>query len=190
LGKPSGTASRTLPSTTSPFLPPRPDRYRGGLRLCIDKSARQRAKGGQEDPASAGREFVRRESGRPVSVGEAARRLGYSTRHASALFRQETGIGLKRFLDEERVLRAYRLVRFSDLAIKQIADRMGFSDSFSFLRFFRRVRGASPSTVREANAEDLAESAPRTPVNRRTRWRQARGRAAEVTDIDSRPPPV
>jgi AraC-like DNA-binding protein len=36
-----------------------------------------------------------------------------------------------------------RLLRFSDLSVKQIADRLGFSDQFAFSKAFKRQRGAA-----------------------------------------------
>jgi AraC-like DNA-binding protein len=41
-----------------------------------------------------------------------------------------------------------RLLRFSDLSIKEIADRLGFSDQFAFSKAFKRQRGEAPLDFR------------------------------------------
>ena len=104
--------------------------------------------------ASAVRGLLRREGGRRVTVGEVAEGLGYSTSRASALFSAETGMPLKRFLDEERGRHARQLVEFSDLGLKEIADRLGFPDPFGFSRFFKRVHGMGPAAARRKSAGD------------------------------------
>jgi AraC family transcriptional activator of pobA len=46
------------------------------------------------------------------------------------------------------LLEAARLLRFSDLTIKEIAARLGFSDQFAFSKAFKRQRGESPLDFR------------------------------------------
>ena len=46
------------------------------------------------------------------------------------------------------LLEAARLLRFSDLSIKEIAARLGFSDQFAFSKAFKRQRGEAPLDFR------------------------------------------
>lgn len=86
--------------------------------------------------------------GRSWSVAAVARALGLSPGHASARFRAERGMALKRWLDARRAEAAGRMLAGSDLGIADVAAGCGFADQFAFSRFFRRVTGASPSAFR------------------------------------------
>ena len=46
------------------------------------------------------------------------------------------------------LLEAVRLLRFSDLSIKEIAARLGFNDQFAFSKAFKRQRGVAPLDYR------------------------------------------
>ncbi len=46
------------------------------------------------------------------------------------------------------LLEAARLLRFSDLSIKEIAARLGFGDQFAFSKAFKRQRGEAPLDFR------------------------------------------
>ena len=60
------------------------------------------------------------------------------------------------------LLEAVRLLRFSDLSIKEIAARLGFSDQFAFSKAFKRQRGEAPldfgATPRPRGAAPAATS--------------------------------
>ena len=49
------------------------------------------------------------------------------------------------------ILEAVRLLRFSDLSIKEIAARLGFGDQFAFSKAFKRQRG-SPARLSRAGS--------------------------------------
>jgi AraC-like DNA-binding protein len=85
---------------------------------------------------------------RPWSVASLAAALGLSPGHASARFRAEHGLSLKRWLDARRADRAGQVLTASDLPIAEVAARCGFADPFAFSRYFRRVTGHSPSAFR------------------------------------------
>jgi AraC family transcriptional activator of pobA len=94
------------------------------------------------------RAYLRERGGEYATVESVASRWGLSAGRFSARFRSETGCSLKSFLDRERGEIAKQLVIFSDLSLKQIAFRMGFNDLFCFSRFFKRIYGVSPRSVR------------------------------------------
>lgn len=96
------------------------------------------------------RRYAERFAGKPVSVAEVAAHLGYSIGHASSEFRRHAGVGLKEFLDRERIRCATEALRYSDLRVGEIADELGFPDLFAFSRFFRRLTGKSPRAYRVA----------------------------------------
>jgi AraC-like DNA-binding protein len=51
-------------------------------------------------------------------------------------------------LDEERHARALVLLRSSGLSVKDVAQRLGYSDVANFMRAFKRWTGQTPGAFR------------------------------------------
>jgi AraC-like DNA-binding protein len=79
-----------------------------------------------------------------------AEKMGYSADYFSTLFKKETGIQLKKFIDQEIYKTAIRMLKYSDDSIHEIAEKLGFSDQFTFSHFFKRVSGESPKQFRNS----------------------------------------
>jgi AraC family transcriptional activator of pobA len=81
-------------------------------------------------------------------VGHYASDLGVTTGTLSRTLTRLTGRTTKQLILERLLLEAARLLRFSDLSVKEIAARLGFSDQFAFSRAFKRQRGEAPLDFR------------------------------------------
>jgi AraC family transcriptional regulator, transcriptional activator of pobA len=77
-----------------------------------------------------------------------AAELGVTTGTLSRTLTRLTGRTTKQLILERVLLEAARLLRFSDLSVKEIADRLGFNDQFAFSRAFKRQRGEAPLDLR------------------------------------------
>ncbi len=77
-----------------------------------------------------------------------AAELGVTTGTLSRTLTRLTGRTTKQLILERVVLEAVRLLRFSDLSVKEIAARLGFNDQFAFSKAFKRQRGAAPLDFR------------------------------------------
>ena len=75
--------------------------------------------------------------------------LGVTTGTLSRLLTKLTGRSTKQVILDRVILEAVRLLRFSDLQVKEIADRLGFSDQFAFSKAFKRQRGEAPADFRQ-----------------------------------------
>jgi AraC family transcriptional regulator, transcriptional activator of pobA len=75
--------------------------------------------------------------------------LGVTTGTLSRLLTKLTGRSTKQVILDRVILEAVRLLRFSDLQVKEIADRLGFSDQFAFSKTFKRQRGEAPADFRQ-----------------------------------------
>jgi AraC-like DNA-binding protein len=85
-----------------------------------------------------------------LSPKTVARRHGVSDRYVHLLF-EETGQTFTRFVEEERLKRAFALLTdpaCTDVRIGAIAARLGFSEHSAFNRAFRRYFGDTPRNVR------------------------------------------
>ncbi len=83
------------------------------------------------------------------TVAEYADLLHKSPKTISNLF---TRLGTKtplQLIQERKMLEARRMLRYTDLPVKEIAYELGYEDLQTFSRFFKAQEGVSPSEFRE-----------------------------------------
>ncbi|MCR2804651.1 helix-turn-helix transcriptional regulator [Paenibacillus soyae] len=85
----------------------------------------------------------------PWDIARMAELTGYSPYHFLRLFRDVMGRTPNRYLTECRLLEAKLLLATTGLAVKDVAERIGFSQASYFIRVFRGAEGLSPSAYRE-----------------------------------------
>jgi AraC family transcriptional regulator, transcriptional activator of pobA len=74
--------------------------------------------------------------------------LGVTTGTLSRTLMRLSGRTTKQLILDRVLLEGARLLRFSDLSIKEIAARLGFTDQFAFSKAFKRQRGEAPLDFR------------------------------------------
>jgi AraC-like DNA-binding protein len=97
-------------------------------------------------------ELLERDFARSHEARHYAAELGVTTGTLSRVLTKLTGQPTKQLILDRVLLEAARLLRFSDLSIKEIAARLGFSDQFAFSKAFKRRRGEAPLDFRERAA--------------------------------------
>ena len=97
-------------------------------------------------------EVLERDYAANHDAGHYATELGVTTGTLSRLLTKLTGQSTKQLIQDRVILEAVRLLRFSDLQVKEIADRLGFSDQFAFSKAFKRQRGEAPADFRRRPA--------------------------------------
>jgi AraC family transcriptional activator of pobA len=97
-------------------------------------------------------ELLERDFAESHEAGHYAAELGVTTGTLSRTLTKLAGRSTKQLITDRVILEAVRLLRFSDLSIKQIAARLGFSDQFAFSKAFKRYRGEAPLDFREHHA--------------------------------------
>jgi AraC family transcriptional regulator len=85
------------------------------------------------------------------SVGELARLCGMSERTFLRLFKRTTGETVAAFVRRIRIDEARALLSTTDLALKEIAYRLGFASHSSFAAAFHREVGSTPFDYRRDN---------------------------------------
>lgn len=63
-------------------------------------------------------------------------------------FREQFGITILGYLDQLRITRAKRLLRFSDLTVEAVGREVGIPEPGYFSRVFKKVEGVSPGEYR------------------------------------------
>jgi transcriptional regulator GlxA family with amidase domain len=86
----------------------------------------------------------------PLTVEAMARHANASVRHFTRRFHAEFGTTPLRWLLQERVRLAQRLLEQTDLPVQRIAERAGFGSAIALRRHFSEVAGTTPLAYRQA----------------------------------------
>jgi AraC family transcriptional regulator len=73
-----------------------------------------------------------------------AQQTGYSPYHFARLFRQTTGESPHHFVLRQRIERAQRLLKETDVPLAHIAVESGFANQSHLTRVFKQHRGLTP----------------------------------------------
>ena len=84
----------------------------------------------------------------PLTVQRLAAHASVSVRTFERQFRAETGLAPVRWLRQQRLLLARRLLEHTDEPVERAARRAGFGSPVSFRTHFRRELGTSPLVYR------------------------------------------
>jgi transcriptional regulator GlxA family with amidase domain len=82
-------------------------------------------------------------------IAQLARDVGVTPAHFGRAFRERYGISPGRYRDQLRIDAAINLLLHSDLLIKTIAYELGYPDSSTFSKAFRRHTGRAPLSYRQ-----------------------------------------
>lgn len=93
--------------------------------------------------------FVRERFAQPLTVRDIARHVGYSEGHLRRQFRARTGMSPIAYLEAIRIQHAQRLLEHTELPVSEVANAVGYRDSFYFSRVFSKATGGSPSQFRK-----------------------------------------
>lgn len=92
---------------------------------------------------------IEKNLGADLRMSVIARAHGTGVDAFSVAFSRSTGISPKEYLTRRINQEALSLVINTDLKMKEIADKLRFSDEFYFSRFFKKLNGCSPSVYRQ-----------------------------------------
>src|SRR5690606_26763988 len=84
-----------------------------------------------------------------ISLNGIADKLGLDPSHISRLFKQDLGINFSKYLINLRIQEAKRLLQESELSVKEIGEAVGYINTHSFIRIFKKYEGIPPGKYRE-----------------------------------------
>ncbi len=91
-----------------------------------------------------------------LSLQTLAAELQLSTRYLSRLFKQETGVNLTAYIQQERIREAQNLLLFSDKSLSEISNFLCFVSQSYFIQIFKRYTGMTPQQFRRSNRRKSA----------------------------------
>lgn len=83
------------------------------------------------------------------SVGDVAGHFGYNGEYLTTIIRKETSKSLTDHITVSKVNEAKKLLLCSNLTVKEIAYRCGFTDDKYFMRVFKKISDITPSEYRK-----------------------------------------
>jgi AraC-like DNA-binding protein len=86
----------------------------------------------------------------PISLKEVAAAVGLTTGHLTTVVGRRTGRTVQQWITERRMREARRLLADTDLAVVEVAHRVGYRESGYFVRRFRAEHGVTPGVWRRA----------------------------------------
>lgn len=94
-------------------------------------------------------EYLEKNIGESVDLDGISRQFSYSLSSIKRIFREETGSGIIAYLNDLRMQKARELLCDKSLSIGEIANRVGFANTYYFSNAFKKHWGKSPSKFRE-----------------------------------------
>ena len=95
-------------------------------------------------------DWIRLYVGEINSARDVAEHFGYNCEYLTTALRRATGKTLTEHIRDARMEQAKNLLLCSDLSVKEIAYRCGFSDEKYFLKVFRAAEDMTPGQYRNA----------------------------------------
>ena len=92
--------------------------------------------------------YIKTNFGRDITVSNLTKLLGISQPYLYKIFKEAFGKSPKSFITDFRINRAKEMLLETDFSVAEIAELIGFSDSFAFSKCFSTKIGISPTEYR------------------------------------------
>lgn len=89
-----------------------------------------------------------------ITLKDVANEVLLSQNYLSELFKKEVGDGFYDFLSSYRIKKAKELLLTTNLKIYEIGQKVGYNDSITFGRAFKKITGTTPNNFRNDKEEE------------------------------------
>lgn len=93
-------------------------------------------------------QFITNNFDKNITLKDVADEVYLSQNYLSELFKKETGQGFYEFLSNYRIKRAKEILLTTNLKIYEVAESVGYNDSITFGRAFKKITGVTPNNFR------------------------------------------
>lgn len=93
-------------------------------------------------------EYIHKNFRKEIDINEVAKYAGISYSHLRKIFREEAGENILNYINGLRIQESKRLLRMTNMMIKEISAYLGYNNDKSFVRFFKKYEGVAPGDFR------------------------------------------
>jgi YesN/AraC family two-component response regulator len=116
----------------------------------------KRSPGGESSQGIKGKiekvkHFVERNCFKKVGLEDAARAVCLSPKYLSRIFEEVTGTRFTEYRLKVKITQAMGFLKKSGYNIDQIADKLGYKNTESFIRQFKKITGQTPTEYRKTD---------------------------------------
>jgi two-component system response regulator YesN len=95
-------------------------------------------------------EYIDENYYKKISLEDIANYINLSKHYVSYLFKKETGINISSYINEIRIEKAKQMIVQREYKIKEIFEKIGFSDQQYFSKAFKKTTGMTVTQYRES----------------------------------------
>jgi iron complex transport system substrate-binding protein len=97
--------------------------------------------------------FIEEHYAEPITLDSLEADLDTSARQLQRLFKANLQKGPMEYLIQVRIDKAKAMLQHMDVSLKEIAEAVGYADSYYFSRIFKKYTGVSPSLFKEKSLQ-------------------------------------
>ena len=113
-----------------------------------ESESKEQPKTDSNELISNAKNYIRKHYSDDITMTQVADYVHLNPSYFSKLFRTKTGLTFSVYLTDVRISQAKQLLLNPNIKIYEVCEKVGFSDSVTFNRSFKRVVGVSPSEFR------------------------------------------
>lgn len=108
-------------------------------------------------PVEKAKRYVEERLGSAPGLKEVAEHVHLNASYFSYLFKEQTGLTFSEYVSRRKLQKGKELLLMTRLPVHEIAERVGYQNSKSFIKVFKEYMGTSPNQYRKRMPEDTAE---------------------------------
>lgn len=109
-----------------------------------------RKQGNSEKIMERVKEFVDGNYSSDLSLAQVGEAVGLSSAYLSSIFKEISGEGFVGYINTVRIEKAKQYLQQPELTVIQVAGKVGFSSSNTFIKVFKKHEGITPGQFRES----------------------------------------
>ncbi|MEG2653685.1 MAG: AraC family transcriptional regulator [Ruthenibacterium sp.] len=95
-------------------------------------------------------EYLQHNYAQAIDFTQLSQQYNFSSSYLSKIFKEQSGTTPGKYLMDYRMNAAKKLLMDTNLSVKDIGEKVGFTDPFHFSKSFKSATGVSPAQYRES----------------------------------------